>query len=311
MSNTAIIILNWNGWEDTLNCIKSIGQLKTDEFLFIVDNGSTDNSFINLEKSFQTNYSDQHVVIYNKETLVTNFSKDKKYYLIQNNVNSGFGAGNNIVLEKLTGMDADFKYCWLLNNDLKIKKDALKELKQTISSNEEIACAGSLILNLPDDGKIQCCGAKYYKFIGISKLVYKNKDYTSTEFKDVKFDYINGASLMLNIPAIEEVGFFDERFFLYSEEFDLQLRLKNKGYKLIINPKSIVYHKLAGGTNKNKYLFYYHYNMSSLILSKKHYGTFYTVFVLINLPLITLKRTFPNLKNMIWGLKGIWKGLTN
>lgn len=308
MSNTAIIILNWNGWEDTLKCIQSIGELKEDEYIFIVDNGSTDNSYTYLKKAFQQNYSEQYIAVQDKDVLVTDFSKDKKYYLIKNDKNVGFGAGNNVVLKKLKELNADFEYSWLLNNDLKMEKNALKELKQTIALNPNVSCVGSLILNLPDNGKIQCCGAKYYKFIGISKLVYKNKEYTDASFENVSFDYINGASLMLRIQAVEEVGFFDERFFLYSEEFDLQLRLKKKGYKLEINPNSVVYHKLAEGTNKNKHLFYYYYNMSSVIMSKKHYGI-YTAFVLINLPWVTIKRAFPNVTNIFWGVKGIWKGL--
>ena len=316
MTKTAIIILNWNGWEDTTNCLNSLSDTtQEDDYVFIIDNFSTNNS---VEKI--NNYFDKKEINYISSSPIdiTNvFSSEIHYYLIQNDRNLGFGAGNNVILKKLNTFNVKFEYTWLLNNDAIVHKDALKSLKHTMSLDKMTGAVGSLILNLPDNGKVQSCGVKYFKFLGVSKLLLKNQNYNFSSVQGqltntitpLDFDYLNGASLMLRNRAIEQIGYFDESFFLYSEEFDLQLRLQQSHFSLQIDPNSIVYHKLSGGTSKSKYLFYYYYNMSSVMLSKKHFGVFYTSCLICNLSFITLLRTLPSLTNFKWGMKGIIKGI--
>lgn len=309
MINTAILILNWNGSDDTISCLKTLlPNLTENDYLFIIDNGSTDKSISNISDYFAS--INLQVVLSKSDLLEQVFNQKNKKYIICNSKNIGFGSGHNIVLKKLLLLNNNFNFAWLLNNDALVTKDSLLHLKASLSENDQISVVGSIILNHPDTNLIQCTGVKYYKYLGVSKLVNKNKPYHElNKDKKIDFDYLNGASLMFNLNALNKVGYFDENFFLYSEELDLQLRLIKNGYKIHLNIESVVSHKLGVGTRKNKYLFYYYYNTSALLLTRKHYSSIQTIFVIINLIIITIIRTFPSLKNLKWAIKGIIKGL--
>lgn len=305
---TAILIVNWNGGSDTIACLSSLMPiLSADDYVFIIDNASTDASLQEIRAYYEAK---QQALIETDNTLNRVFNAQQKHYLVTNGANVGFGAGNNVVLKQLPGLQAGFRQAWLLNNDALVSAKSLEALKQALQKDKDIGAAGSLILNYPDTETIQCSGVNHYKFFGVSKLVNKNRPYKNLDPKvSVKFDYLNGASLMLNLVALEKTGGFDERFFLYSEELDLQLRLQAKGYKLYLEPESVIYHKLGGSTGANRHLFFYYYNTSAMLLSKKHYPGFYTCCAVVNLTAITLVRTFPSVKRLIWGIKGIITGL--
>lgn len=307
---TAIVILNWNGASDTITCVRSLLPcLQEKDYFFIVDNGSTDDSVVQIERFL----NDLTVPVWKGLTSEFNSQRlsDAKASLLLNGSNLGFGAGINRVLERLVPLSNDFENVWLLNNDAVVETDTLSRLKQALATDKLNAVAGSLILNYPDNGLIQCSGVMHYRFFGVSKLINKNQPVQILKgIKQIEFDYLNGASLLFKLQALKEVNFFDEQFFLYSEEFDLQLRLKDKGYKQVLAVDSKVYHKLSGGTGKNRFLFFYYYNTSAILLSRKHFGVLLTCCAALNLVPITALRALPSLKNFMWGLKGIWKGLT-
>ena len=309
MSKTAILILNWNGSEDTLSCLRSLlPHLGAEDYLFLIDNGSTDNSVKILKEYFGS--EKKSLITVTAAGLKASFNAREKNYLVCNQDNLGFGAGNNVVLKTLRLLDGDFEFAWLLNNDTIVNAESLSSLRKSITDKENIGAAGSLLLNYPDNGTIQCSGVKHYKFFGVSKLINKNKSYKELNKElPITFDYLNGASLLFRVKALEKSGYFDERFFLYSEELDLELRLQEQNYSLHLDLNSTVYHKLGGATSRSKYLFFYYYNTSAVLLSRKHFSFFYTCCAVINLTTITLIRTFPSLKSFRWGVKGIISGL--
>lgn len=307
---TAILILNWNGAEDTITCLQSLVKvIQKEDYIFVIDNCSKDNSI-----DLITSYLENTAAIFKSSSpsnLKEQFDESCHYYLVQNNVNAGFGTGNNVVLNQLKNIDNCFEFAWLLNNDAIAEEKSLFYLKEKIQSQSDIGAVGSIVLNLPDTHIVQNTGVKYYPFLGISKLIHKNQPLATVNFKEeIKFDYLNGASLMLDLNALEKIGYFDERYFLYSEEFDLQLRLKKEQYRIELVAESKVYHKLMGSTQNSSHLFFYYYCMSSVLLSKKHYTLLTTILVVCNLSLITFLRSFPSMKNFYWGLKGITKGIT-
>lgn len=311
MKNVAVIILNWNGGDDTITCLQSLlPHLQKDDCVFIIDNKSTDDS---VNKFF--NYLEKNNIDFINATstnLVTQFNQNTSVCLIQNFENLGFGAGCNVVIKQLNQLEPSFKKVWLLNNDAIVEEDTLAELKSKMDSNTKLGAVGSIVMNYPDNSTIQNTGVKYYPLLGVGKLVNKNKRLSSIDFtKNIKFDYINGASLMLKVSALDDVGYFDERYFMYAEELDLQLRLKKANYELAVVPESKVYHKLMGSTKNKPYLFFYYYNKTAIQLVKKQYPFYYILIVPINLSLILLKRTFPSFKNFSWGMKGIFEAILN
>lgn len=309
--NCATLILNWNGGTDTIECLRSLlPSLGANDYLFVIDNGSTDNSVSAIQQYLQS--GSKGVTLSESKDLTRVFTGDQKLYICLNPANLGFGGGNNTVLKQLSALPIVFDLVWLLNNDAFADQNSLASLKGVMSRDTQIAAAGSLILNYPNSDTIQCTGVRHYKLIGVSKLINKNiplKGFDQSQ--PIAFDYLNGASIMLRVKALNEVGFFDERFFLYSEELDLQLRFKERGYGLFLDIKSVVRHKLSGGTSSNKFLFYYHYNASAVLLNRKHYSVFYVFTAVIALMGITVIRAFPSIKNIRWGFSGIIRGLNS
>jgi GT2 family glycosyltransferase len=306
---TAIILLNWNGGLDTIACLDSmLGKIDlSQDKIFIIDNDSSDQSIqlisdfiVQKEISFSICDAAELNNRYNKETAI---------FIVKNKANLGFGAGNNTVLKKLKSLNDNFQCAWLINNDAIVEQESLSSLKLTMASSAEIAAVGSIILNYPIDGIIQNTGVKYYPYLGVSKLINKNKNLSEIDFsEEIKFDYLNGASLLLRLSALENSGYFDERFFLYSEEHDLQVSLLKNKYQLVLEPKSKVYHQLMGSTKNASHLFYFHYSKSAMQFTKKHASKMILVISFINLTIISFIRTFPNLKNFKWALKGILTG---
>lgn len=309
MSFTAILILNWNGSRDTRTCLDSLlPHLDGNDHVFIIDNGSTDTSVAEIRDYFEN--VQQPLLSTDAENLKATFRTGIQNYLVQNTANLGFGAGNNVVLRQLRSLSSEFEFAWLLNNDAVAEANTLNSLRKTLQRQERAGAAGSLILNYPDNKLIQCSGVNYHKFFGVSKLVNKNAALTTFDRTvPVAFDYLNGASILFSLKALDKTGFFDERFFLYSEELDLELRMQQQGFELVLDPNSVVYHRLGGGTQSRKYLFYYYYNTSAILLNRKHYSLFYTFSAVISLSAITFIRAFPSVKSFLWGIKGIIKGL--
>lgn len=310
MRNTAIIILNWNGGLDTINCIHSLlpNLNHQEDSVFIVDNNSSDNSVQLITEDLENNSLD--FILTETKNITKDYQKCCHFYILKNEKNLGFGTGNNSLLKQFDAIENNFDLIWLLNNDTIIDGNTLISLKNKISENKEIGAVGSIVLNYPDNGRVQNTGVKYFPYLGVSKFINKNKKISEISFsKSISFDYLNGASLMLNFEAVKKVGFFDERYFLYSEEFDLQLAMKSLGYSILLEPKSHVYHHLMGSTKGNSHLFYYYYSNSSTLLTKKHFNFLVLSIATLNLTFITFVRTFPSLKNFTWGMKGIIKGL--
>jgi GT2 family glycosyltransferase len=303
--------LNWNGARDTIDCIQSLFPvLEKEDYLFVIDNGSDDGSVVTIREylqmkgtTFRNAATSQFEQVFDEETSV---------YLIENTKNFGFAAGLNPVLKKLYHLKKDFKFVWCINNDAIIDEHTLKTLKAACQADRSVAVAGSLILNYPDKVTVQCSGVKHYAFLGVSKLINKNLPLTQFDpGREINFDYLNGASLLFRLEAVNKVGYFDETFFLYSEEFDLQIRLKEAGYHLKLVTDSRVWHRLSGSTSGSRHFFYFHYNRSAVIVTKKHYNILVLILATLSLIVITFVRTFPRGREFFWGLKGIWKGLKN
>lgn len=309
MTDTAIIILNWNNGTDTILSIQSVLGLK-DVTLIVVDNNSTDNSldiitgFLIKESVNYTLLSDEEFEIY------PDF--DVPVIIVKNPVNGGFAQGNNLILRRLLKV-GNYRYAWLLNNDAVAVHNTLPKLKHTIEQQDNIAFAGSVILDFDKRDLIQCCGVHYYKWLGVGKLILKNCEWHKITRDKIPFkaiDFQHGASLLVKLSALKEIGLMDERFFLYSEEHDWQATAQEAGYGNALAYESIVYHKGSAGTKNKKHLFYYNYNKSSIIFTRKHNNPITAVVASCLLAGITLVRTKQYYKNFFWGVKGILDGWT-
>lgn len=221
-----IVLVNWNGRDDTIECLYSLESLKYSNFsIIIVDNGSTDDSIKEIKKRFNG---------------IT---------LLENKKNEGFAAGNNRGIKYALEREAD--YVWLLNNDTVVDENALTALLNRVQNNPEIGMCGSKLIYYNKRNVFQLlAGGRYNKWLGITQNIGQNKPiHYSFDRKNVErqLQFIAGASLLVSRPFIEEIGLLCEDYFLYFEEIDWSKRAEGK-FNLGFAAESIVYHKEGAST---------------------------------------------------------------
>ncbi len=243
MNRVAIVVLNWQTWQVTLNCLNSLRQLKKNHVitLIICDNFSENQSFIEISNWIKQHYSDKQYKIYLKPIFSQATQLD--CILIQTGENLGFAGGMNIGI-RYALMQQYFNYIWLLNNDTQVETDALDKLVQC-AQQEKIGLIGSTILEIEQANVIQCAGGcRYYPWITVFKNVYagQSRQHIHT-LPTPKLDYIYGAALFLPISVVEQVGLLNEEYFLFYEELDYCQRLKRAGYQIAWCRESFIYHQ--------------------------------------------------------------------
>ncbi|MBE7704737.1 MAG: glycosyltransferase family 2 protein [Cyanobacteria bacterium SIG29] len=255
MLDVSIILVSYNTEELTRNCLNSILE-KTSGInydIWIVDNNSSDKSCEMIKREFP------------------------QVHLIENKENKGFGAANNQAIKQ-----SEAKYVFLLNTDTILLNNAIKILFDYMEENSDIgACGGNLYD--ANNKHVHCYGhyktfkskmVKTFKlasFFPKEKAINEDKGENENDiFREV--DIVVGADLMMRKSVLDEVGIFDEEFFLYDEETELQFRIKQAGHKIMINPNSKIAH-LEGKSTKNRAISRAHKMYSEILCYKKCYGT--------------------------------------
>lgn len=304
MPQTITIILNWNNAADTLQVANEL--LKNhDTDIVLVDNASTDQSLQQMESFFKAENLQRSTI-----DNVKFGEPGNKITLIAMTQNFGFAGAINKIISSLP--ENNYQYVWLLNNDAIPAEQALFFLEQKMKKDKTLAFAGSIIADFYDRNKVQCCGVRYYPYFGVSKLVLKNElrsDLNSDKINNRRIDFQHGASLLVSMAAMKKIGLMDEKFFLYFEEQDWQIRAEQMGYKNELVEQSVVFHKGSMSTNASKYLFYYYYNTSAMVYSLKHNNWLQKICSGISLVIITITRTKFQSKSFIWGMKGLLEGI--
>jgi GT2 family glycosyltransferase len=216
------VLLNWNGWRDTVACLQSLQQLDYSNLrVIVVDNASTDGSVQHIRQAFPD------------------------VVLLENDSNAGFAAGNNLGIER--GLADGAAFIWLLNNDTEPTPDALLAMLRVAQQDSHIGAVGSVLFYHHSPSIVQAWGGgRASVWFGISQ--------TNTEPKpDAWFHYLTAASLLVRREAIIDIGLMDDSFFLYWEDVEYGFRLRSKGWKLAVAAQSRVLHKenaSTGGVSK-------------------------------------------------------------
>jgi len=319
-----IILLNYNRWTDTIECLESVLRNNyPNHQVVVVDNNSLDNSMEYLKAwaegkldvwvnpknplrslSFPPIPKPIPYVYYTKEeaekgkNLKLEKNVKNQIVLIQSSYNGGFSYGNNIGIKYALSKN-DFEYVWLLNNDTVIEESSLLKLVEKAQNykrlGKKIGIIGSKIFYYDNSELLNGIGGKYNKWFGVSSHIGAfEKDLGQYDNEDIikKIDYIMGASMFVSKDFIKDVGLMNEDYFLYYEEVDWCIRGKRKGYNLGYCWNSRVYHKEGKtisstfkGSKRSKTPDYYHIR-NRIIFTKKFYRK-YLPFVYVGL-LITL-----------------------
>ncbi|WP_051640922.1 glycosyltransferase family 2 protein [Bacillus sp. MB2021] len=294
--SVGIILLNWNSYFDTYDCLKSLELITYSPFhIYIADNNSNDDSFDRLKKDY----------------------REKKFNLkitfLQTGSNLGFAGGNNVALK--LAYQHGHKYFWLLNNDTVVDREALSELIKTINKSMDYGVVGSKILYY-DTKKIWFAGGTISKITGSPNHLGFGEIDNGQYNQEQDVDYITGCSLLIRSNILKDVGYMDEDYFLYFEETDWNIKIASKGYRLVYSPNSIVYHKVSSSTGGDKepapFIDYYLIRNRYLITrrNKKYFNTITSfLFLIIVFLKKFIKIIFIYRKNRIIRLKYLMYGI--
>lgn len=238
----AFCVINYRTPEMTLAIIQNILNLnnfkKFNSKIFVLDNGSGDNSVDFLEQ---------------------NLPKDESVELFICEKNLGFAGGQDY----FKGHIAKYDYVALVNSDCLLKDNWLTEAVESFLNNKNLGAVGGRAYHWDDNNKPFDENNDFYSFQFIDS--WDAFAHTCNYGNDViSVDSMSGAALMIDIKKALDVGYFNKKYFLYFEETDLQAKLKRAGYVVEYNPKLMVWHKVGASSNGdgkkfNKIINYYMY----------------------------------------------------
>jgi GT2 family glycosyltransferase len=310
-----IVILNWNGKEDTAECIDSLSVITYPNFaIVIVDNASADGSV----EFFK--------------------ARNPSIEIAQNSTNIGFGAGNNVGIALALNMGAD--YVLLLNNDTVVDRQFLDYLVREAESDSCIGFVGPKIYRLYEGEAteyavwrtfrwkkmrldatqkttiLHSAGGSFNPWLG--KLRHRGAaEFDAGQYDERKqVDFVEGSCVLVKKDAINSIGVLDPTYFAYVEDVDWCLRGQNAGYKTIYVPQAKIWHKASKSSVDQTRVYYGTRNRFWLMqkrTTKLQYVVFLLSFLLINAPLTIIidaayQRGAGTLRSFIMGIAhGLWK----
>lgn len=214
-----IIILNYNGGKEIIECLKSCQRINYPRFrILVVDNASTDYSVSQIKKQF------------------------KEMIVIQNQANLGFAAGNNIGIRYALNQGAD--YILLLNNDTVVSKDFLAKMIQLAEKQTNIGIVVPKILYHQSNKLWEGWEKKIDYLRGRVTVTTKEKINQPKETI-----HATGCAMLIKRKVLEKIGLLPEDYFMYFEDIDFSLKTKKAGFKIFYQPKVVIWHRFHRGTS--------------------------------------------------------------
>jgi hypothetical protein len=240
-----VIIVIWNGIEDTLECLRSLLQDGYPNFeIVIVDNGSSDGS---------------------AETLL-----EKKFpvRILSAAFNLGFTGGNNLGLAEAQRMGA--RYAFLLNNDTTLERGAIGALVEAAEAREGIGICAPVMHYFDEPSRIWFAGAQLS--LSRAEALHDGALHPNRSSAPYHTPWVSGCAMLVRMVAMEQVGGFDDRFFLTWEDVDWCVRMRTEGWFVMVIPKARIFHKCARSGMRLKGIRSYYAVRNSLLLAAKHAG---------------------------------------
>lgn len=246
-AKVGIILVNWNGWPDTLACLKSLEALQYRSWVaIVVDNASSDDSLQHLR------------------------ALQPRITLIESAVNTGWAGGNNLGIKAALSIGCD--YVWLLNNDAVALPESLSELVRLAQAYPDAAFIGSVIDHFEPQTTPLFAGRLEDEATGIPEDVPRDRlTYAGPACDAWLTDYVAGASILTSRSMLERVGLIDEDFFLNFDEVDWCRRAAKMGLKSIFSVRALVRHKSSASMGgKHAPLNLYFSTRNRLLYARKH-----------------------------------------
>lgn len=282
------IILNYNNYKDTFECIDCLNKLKINSSfennIVLVDNASSDDSGNKLKCVF----------------------KDSVVY-IQNDINSGYAAGNNVGIKFAIDNKAD--YICVLNNDTVADTDFYSDCINYLIENKNIGFVSPAIENF-DNNLVQSTGGDILFEKGL--VTVKNNGVKREELpREIESDYLGGACLIFNAKLVEKIGYIPENYFLFFEETEWCWKAKLNGMFNVCLSTSYIKHKGSASIDSINGLHAYLMERNRVVFLRRNTPSFfvyvkamiYLIFKYVKKGLLEDKEYFKYLKYMNDGWK--------
>lgn len=289
MKKVSIILVNYNGYFDTVECIKSLKNIAYDNYeIIIVDNGSTDD-YLKLKKT----YMQDNVIVINSGS------------------NLGFSGGNNIGIKYAIENKTD--YILLLNNDTEVEPDFLNYMVNDCMDSNDNVVVTNKIMYMREKNKIWYGGGKFNSITSRTIAYGINQEDCKEYNMPMKVSFASGCCLLIPVGIIESIGLMSEDFFLYCEDTEYCLRIQRAGYEILYEPNSKIYHKVNASTSKITGIQTYYLVRNKMYIVKKYIKSQYKFIAYFYTLSETLKRVLAKEYEYEWaicGLKDFCKNIT-
>lgn len=234
-NNYLIILLNYNNWQDTVECIQSLQKSKVKgSNILVIENYSTDDSINKLR------------------------SETPEVKIIQAKKNLGFTGGNNLGLKY--AYENKYDYAIVLNNDTIIEsEDSFRILIEEMDKNPNMTIGTGRIYYYPEKDKIWYDGGGIINWKGAAfhYNFRKNKDDVRLDDENKQTDFISGCYMCIRLRDLPKLGYMDENIFIYLDDLEYSLRATKNNLKLFYIPSAVIYHKERGRGRHSPRLVYY------------------------------------------------------
>ena len=232
-----IQIVNYNSRKDLLSCLNSI------------------------RKNVPENLKPQIIVVNNEpEGIGGDLGFSPNAEVIEAKENLGFGRAHNLGVKRARG-----EFILFLNPDTRILPGSIAQMIDIFSLDEKIGVVGPLLVGESGNAEEEHCGFQKNPFSLVKSKIFRGANNFA---KPLEVDWISGGAMMIRRNLFEKLGGFDEKFFMYFEDVDLCLQAKRKGYRVIVNPKSRIFHKGGQSFSDNRLKKKYYYASQDYCLQK-------------------------------------------
>lgn len=287
-----VVILNWNAAQETLSCLKSLAPALTylggETHVIVIDNGSADASVNQLTQEMPALFD----------------------ILLPLPQNLGFAGGVNVGIQFARQRGAGSVL--LLNNDTVVAENSIFHLAVALVVDRRAAISGPLIYYAADPTRFWRIAARESRWLPIP-IEVTGRDRAVQQDTPFSVDYVTACCMLLRSNVIDQVGLFDERFFMYSEDSDYCRRARNLGFSIYCVPRAKIWHKVSLSANRDKPAMRYMTNWARVQFHRKHpHGMLSGLvhpYILIRAALVTLRDIHHrdwHLISPLW--RGIWDG---
>lgn len=239
------IVLNFNAYKDTIECLKSLKAITYPNYeIVVVDNASKDNSFEKISETF------------------------KDITLLRSENNYGYANGNNIGIKYTLSKKAE--YVCILNNDVVVEKNFLEPLMERMLIEPQLGLIGPCICDFYQRDHIQAMGSSLNMVTGLTRARLKNDLWEEHKEEEREVGYLGGACFIIKAEVFNKIGFIPENYFLFFEETEFCLKALQSEFKMLCLAKSRVYHKGSFTISKYSGLSYFFLNRNRVIFMRRN-----------------------------------------